>query len=390
MKRSVHDLTNSVNVVSLSNDKLVAEVSQINRKLSHMDTVLALTDSNKYSDLLTKYNELNDRMVSLESYSRRDNLLFNGVKEEPNEDCAEKIYELLETTMGIAEARTMRLVRCHRLGKPPSTKTPTGTQSRPRTIICRFNWYGDRQTVWKAKTQLKDTEYNIQEDFPKEIMDKRKILTPIMYAAKRRKQTAFLVVDKLHVVTGVGDNKVTDIYDVNSLDKLPPALDPKYVSTVKKNKTFAFFGQNCPLSNFYPAPFVTGGETYRHVEEYFFVQKAELANDDVMKNRIRNAKTPADCKCLGYNIKIDKKRWEQQEVAVMTKALQEKFSQNPAVKDYLMQTADLTLAEASPSDKFWGTGVGLGKLAASKEKKFKWTGKNKLGELLMNLRTQYK
>ena len=64
------------------------------------------------------------------------------------------------------------------------------------------------------------------------------------------------------------------------------------------------------------------------------------------------------------------------------------FSQNPELKDYLMKTEDLKLAEASPTDRFWGTGVGLGKEGTTKEQA--WNGKNKLGELLMSLRDEFK
>lgn len=389
MKNSVREFKTSLDHVTSSNDKLVAEVANVTKRLDKMDSRLTINDHN-YKNLLHKYNELNERVVSLESYSRRDNLLFTGVTEAPGEDCAEKIYDILENTMEIEDARGMRFVRCHRLGAPPSIKPNTGTHgSRPRTIICRFHFFGDRQKVWQARKNLKESEYIVNEDFPKEIMDKRNMLAPIMYAAKRAKKTAYLVVDKLHIVTGEGDDKVTDVYDVNSLNNLPPELDPLYVSTIQKNKTFAFFGQNCPLSNFHPAPFTCEGENYRHVEEYFFMKKAEFANDDITKERIRNAKTPADCKRLGRGIKIDKKQWQQREAAIMKKALYEKFSQNHALKDYLMRTGDCSIAEASPSDTFWGIGVGLRAVASSKAKQFKWTGKNKLGHLLMELRTEF-
>jgi ribA/ribD-fused uncharacterized protein len=72
----------------------------------------------------------------------------------------------------------------------------------------------------------------------------------------------------------------------------------------------------------------------------------------------------------------------------MQKALYEKFHQNPELKDFLLATGDLQLAEASPHDRFWGTGVGLGKVEATKQQH--WTGKNKLGELLMALRDEIK
>lgn len=68
----------------------------------------------------------------------------------------------------------------------------------------------------------------------------------------------------------------------------------------------------------------------------------------------------------------------------MKKALQEKFGQNPQLKDFLIGTGEAQLAEASPTDQFWGTGVGLGKELVT----HKWPGKNTLGNLLMELRSE--
>jgi ribA/ribD-fused uncharacterized protein len=177
-----------------------------------------------------------------------------------------------------------------------------------------------------------------------------------------------------------------DVYDTDSLNRLPASLDPSYVSTVTRNDVFAFFGENCPLSNFHSAPFKCEGQTYRHVEEYLFVKKAEFANDDSAKHRILKASTPADCKQIGKGIVVDRKKWQSQEIAVMTKALFEKFNQNQIPRDYLKKTGNKTLAEVSPTDRFWGIGMSLGKVASSNQ--LTWTGKNKLGELLMDLRSK--
>ena len=70
----------------------------------------------------------------------------------------------------------------------------------------------------------------------------------------------------------------------------------------------------------------------------------------------------------------------------MEKGLKEKFTQNPELAKFLTGTGDLLLAEASPSNRFWGTGIGLGKENTTKQQH--WTGKNKLGLLLMTLRNE--
>ena len=387
MKTTLNNLCESSKNVCNSTGRIEKDISELDKRLCQMDKVISESDR-KYAELSRKFNELNERMISMESHSRRDNLLFTGVPETPREsaaDCVKKIRHILENTLQLPNAKTIPIVRCHRLGAPPSTNPRSGAPDRPRTVICKFHWYGDRQAVWNAKKNFKDTSYGVQEDFPKEIQDRRKALLPIMFAARRLNYDSYLVVDKLHIIKEENGRKVHNVYDTKTLDKLPESLDIKNVGTVKKDNMFAFFGSHCPLSNFHPAPFIIEGQKYRHVEEYFFVKKAELAGDDVSRQRILEADTPADCKSIGRSIKVDIKRWNNLEIDIMRRAIAEKFNQNPNLKDYLMSTEEMTLAEASPSDRFWGIGAGLGKVAAGNEQ---FTGKNKLGELLMELRTQ--
>lgn len=391
MNTELRTLTTSVEYVSSTNDKIEAQMKKIDNRLSDIDIVLTSSDQ-KYNDLLDKYNMLNEKIIAMESHSRRDNLLFNGIQEVPpgtvetQRDCIKKIQDVMKNRMNIPDVHLMRMARCHRLGKPPSANAGSRAQGRPRTILCKFHYFGDRQTVWDAKMKLKDTRISIQEDFPKEINDRRKKLLPIMFAAKRQGLKSYLAVDKLHVTDKAN---ISSVYDVNTLHRLPPSLDSKFVSTVSKGDVFAFFGENCPLSNFHPAPFKTEGHTFRHVEEYLFFKKAEYAGDDASKKKILAASTPADCKQIGKGIRVDKTQWSPKEITIMTTALREKFSQNSDLRDFLLATEEKRLLEASPWDRFWGIGAGLKEVASSDPMK-QWPGSNKLGLLLMDLRKMLK
>ena len=388
MRTSLNELCKSTEHVSNTTDKIEKHITVIDNRLSNMDKVIEEAQQN-YCELLNKYNELNERMTDMESRSKRDNLLFTGVPETPKEssdDCMRKIREILKNSLSIENAESLQIVSCYRKGVPPSTNAGASAPGRPRAVFCKFHSFGDRQKIWKAKTKLRGTQYAVQEDFPKEILERRKVLLPIMFAARRMKYTAYLTVDKLHIVTQENDKSIHNVYDTKTLDKLPESLDLKNVCTVKKGNMLAFFGSHCPLSNFHAAPFTSEGQKYRHVEEYLFIKKAEFAQDDVAKKKIFAASTPAECKSIGRNIKVDFQQWRTKEIDVMKAALFEKFHQNPHLKDYLVNTNEQTLAEASPSDRFWGIGAGLGQVASRQEQTF--TGKNKLGELLMELRTQ--
>jgi hypothetical protein len=59
----------------------------------------------------------------------------------------------------------------------------------------------------------------------------------------------------------------------------------------------------------------------------------------------------------------------------MRAALQAKFAQHPGLRSFLLQTGDAELIEHTKNDSYWADG-GDG------------TGKNRLGQLLMELRTE--
>lgn len=388
IKTAITSLTTSVKHLCSSNEKIESEITKINHRLSHVDNELNTFDK-KSNELQEKFDALHERVVAMESYSRRDNLLFEGIPEsaidvrETSQDCIKKIQDVLMNKMKIKDAQDIRVIRCHRLGKPPTPNAGSGAPGRPRTIICRFQFTEDRQRIWRHKENLKGSGTWLQEDFPKEINDRRKRLLPIMFAARTQGHRANLLVDKLHITFKSGESQT---YDVSNLHSLPDELDPKLVGTVTKNNFLAFFGQNCPLSNFYEAPFYADGFKYRHVEQFLFCKKAEFARDDASKQKILTANTPAECKKIGKHIKVVQKDWYPEEILVMKKGLREKFMQNAALKEFLIATGEKTLLEASPKDKFWGIGMGLKGVATSD--RVVWSGKNRLGEMLMDLRNQ--
>ena len=79
----------------------------------------------------------------------------------------------------------------------------------------------------------------------------------------------------------------------------------------------------------------------------------------------------------------DKKDWMLIAPKVMERGLALKFGQNQDLKEALLQTGMKKLVEASPTDRYWGIGVGLNSTELTNSEKW---GQNKLGDLLMVLR----
>ena len=75
----------------------------------------------------------------------------------------------------------IKFQRVHRIGKPRSA---SGNGSR--TIIARFFRYSDRERVFKCACKLKDTNFKMFEDIPKELHELRTMQMDTEKSQERR------------------------------------------------------------------------------------------------------------------------------------------------------------------------------------------------------------
>jgi hypothetical protein len=128
------------------------------------------------------------------------------------------------------------------------------------------------------------------------------------------------------------------------------------------------------FSNFSPHSITVEGKRYSTSEHYYQSKKFE-GTEYEEKVRTCSAR-PIDAFKMGKDQKLPiRKDWEDIKEDVMMKALKAKFIQHPQLKKKLIETGDKEIIEDSPYDSYWGIG---------KDK----TGKNRLGSLLMELRTE--
>ena len=141
------------------------------------------------------------------------------------------------------------------------------------------------------------------------------------------------------------------------------------------------------LSQWFEAAFDVDGISYASAEHYMMAAKARLFNDDAVLGRILAATEPGAIKALGREIRgFDEATWRSHRWDIVVTANQEKFSQNPALRDFLVQTADRVLVEASPVDRIWG--IGLAADDARAQHPAQWDGLNLLGFALMEVRSR--
>ena len=190
----VNQLETKVRQIENSRDFDSSSVEQINNKQSEIDSLMKRMQKIA-DDQVEKDNTYKSQILDMQCRSMRDNLLFYRIPEEnkeTDEACVSKVLGLIEDVMGFENARNdMKLHRAHRIGKYNATKV--------RPIVAKFAYFPDRERVRMNAGKLKGTNYAISQQFPKEIMDKRKELVPIMKQARSDGKEAYMVLDKLYI-----------------------------------------------------------------------------------------------------------------------------------------------------------------------------------------------
>lgn len=128
------------------------------------------------------------------------------------------------------------------------------------------------------------------------------------------------------------------------------------------------------LSNFWECPVTLDGFRYRSAEHAYQAAKATTRNQALL---VAAAFTPGEAKRRGRSVTV-RPDWEQVKDAIMLQIVRAKFSQNQDLKEQLLATDDLPLEEGNYwGDRYWGVcPAGSG------------DGKNRLGEILMQVRDE--
>src|ERR1043166_6914234 len=141
-------------------------------------------------------------------------------------------------------------------------------------------------------------------------------------------------------------------------------------------KRILFYRVNEPyggFSNFSPHPVELKGKGWSTSEHYFQRQKfAGTPHEEAL----RLAKSPMIAARMGRSRERPlRPDWESVKDEIMREVLRAKFTQHPGLQSLLLQTGDAEIIEHTKNDRYWGDGEN-------------GTGKNRLGQLLMELRGQ--
>ena len=199
------DAANQIKLTNMQSqlDQASEEIASLRTEVKSLRKSLEFTQ-NEQDEIKERVNTCEDDQVRQENelvrqniYSRLWNLIFYGIKEKKDENCADLVKHAMASALKINQDKIRSTMYCgvHRLGKwkPNSTK--------PRPVIARFTCRADRDFVWLQRYNLKSTNLSLAEDLPSVVRDVRKnILVPAMRRAKETEGTkASIIGDRLCV-----------------------------------------------------------------------------------------------------------------------------------------------------------------------------------------------
>jgi hypothetical protein len=118
----------------------------------------------------------------------------NASGNETPEVTERKIRQHLEDDFHIARelVDSIKFERVHRSPGAP-------TAGKVRNIVAKFSYFKDREMVRKRWKELDGTVFRVFEQFPQDVIQKRRKLVPKMKDARRQGKRAYLAYDTLYI-----------------------------------------------------------------------------------------------------------------------------------------------------------------------------------------------
>jgi ribA/ribD-fused uncharacterized protein len=165
---------------------------------------------------------------------------------------------------------------------------------------------------------------------------------------------------------------------------LEKGLEPKYLFFWSHKPGGAV--KNC-LSQWFDSPFTVAGVRYATAEHWMMAEKARLFGDEAAAQRVLAAAHPGEAKQAGRDVSpFRPDLWAARRFEIVVTGNYHKFTQNPALAEFLSGTGERVLVEAAPNDAIWGIGVKEDDPRAAHPAL--WPGENLLGFALMAVRTR--
>ncbi|XP_060551416.1 uncharacterized protein LOC132712992 [Ruditapes philippinarum] len=174
------------------------KVSKIDSRVDSLEFALGQAQS-ELDQMHQTEAQVKDDLLYVKSQSMRNNLIFGNIpepKQETWENREQTLRRFFVDHLNIAQqlADNLQFERVHRMG---DYNQRSGS---PRKIVAKFAFYKDREMVRRLRrTKLNDTQFYLHEQFPPEIVARRKSLLPKLKNAKKQARQAWLAYDTLFI-----------------------------------------------------------------------------------------------------------------------------------------------------------------------------------------------
>lgn len=199
LRKIQSELDSQKNTILKSGERVTETVTQnIN---SILEEKFKIWDE-KFENLKEKLENQEKRIYFLEKQARKNNIVFFGIEE------TESSYQMLENIVTKFVKEYFSLNLDHRDIQEVKRIGKKGERSRP--IIATFTTLGTKIKIFKQREALRETTYYITEDYPKQILEKRKELQAQAKLEREKGNVVKIKYDKL-VITAknktTGNNK---------------------------------------------------------------------------------------------------------------------------------------------------------------------------------------
>ena len=316
--------------------------------------------------------KMNGKHENLETSTKRRNLIFEGVPEPQGgrENLHDTICKLL-SDMGIVKPIDYDMA--YRMGQKPG--------KYPRHICISFLRQDDRNLVFANRVRLRNSPHLsrvwISEDVTQQTRRDRNVMREV--AKEARNQGARSTATPNSVI--INDKR----YTKETLVDLPPEYAVEKCKMKKMGDTIAYQSEHAPFSNLHPARVRIKRRNYLSSEQAFRHIRATDNNHPNIAARILWTKDPYDLMELDRDMEVTEE-WKKKEDFVLFKCIFCKYETNEPLRELLLSTGDLELAEATRSMK-WATGASIN---STKMKTHTWTGENRQGKHSMKVRDYFK
>lgn len=142
------------------------------------------------------------------------------------------------------------------------------------------------------------------------------------------------------------------------------------------------------FSNFYKTKVFFDGLEFKNSESAYMYAKATFFDDYEQALAIFNSKSAYDAKTLGRKVKgFNEKDWYDVSYDIMYNINVSKYRNSSYLADVLLDTNEKLIVEGR-EDNIWGVGISLYDNRILNQSL--WTGENRLGKILMQIREDLK